>query len=654
LYKEKLKFNPAKIGNLSEMDSIMIDSLYLQTYMKSIYRPKNYTRFSYFFSLIKRLSLVLFFLLLSRLAFYLYNQYLFPGVEWENMLVIFRGGIRFDLSALFYLNTIYLVLALLPFPFIFSILYQHFLKILFVLFNAAGFFFQLFDFIFFRTRLRRIDFTFFSEFTADVNLGHIFLEGLRQYVLFFFLWVLLVIGIWFLYGRVKYLSRPPFTFRFFTLRTIVLCLVLLTGVAAIRGGTDRTTRPITLGNAAAYVSRPMEAAIVLNTPFCIIRTLGKSDVEKLDFFSDREAMSGIYSPVHRNDSMPIIPEEEAARKNVVILILESFSREYIGYLNPPDMQTFTPFLDSLMSQSLTCSLAYANGRKSVDAIPSVLGSIPSLEQSFALTPYALNSVEGLGNALMKAGYHTSFFHGASEGSMGLDGMSRHFGFDHYYGKEAFSDNSKFDGYWGIWDEPFLQFFAHTLNSFPQPFASAVFTISSHHPFVIPREYEGVFSEGTLPVHRCIGYADHALKCFFETVKDMSWYSNTLFVVVADHGTFSLIHPNYQTDIESMAIPVVYHDPSGIIAEKGLMYDRYTQQIDIMPTLLDMLDYPFSFFAFGRSILDTLTTPFVVNYPSGWNILRDEKEKEPSNELFLKAFRQQYNNRLVEDRLTVAD
>jgi len=632
----------------------MIDSLHLQTYMKSIYRPKNFTGFSYFFSLSKRLLLVLLILFLSRLAFYLYNQYLFPEIEWENMIAVFRGGIRFDLSGLFYLNGIYLLLALLPFPFVFSRFYQFFLKILFVVFNGTGFFFQLFDFIFFRTRLRRMDFSFFSEFSEGTNLGQILLEGMREYMLFFLIWVLLIILLWTLYGRRKYPSKPAFTFRFFAFRTVVLCFVLLVAVVAIRGGTNRTTRPITLGNAAAYVNRPMEAALVLNTPFCIIRTLGKSGVEKLAFFSRREALSRIYSPLHFKDSTDTIPEKQFFRKNVVVIILESFSREYIGYLNPSGIETFTPFLDSLMSQSLSCTLAYANGRKSVDAIPSVLGSIPSLEQSFALTPYALNRVEGLGNALKKAGYHTSFFHGAPEGSMGLDGMSRHFGFDHYYGKEAFSDNSRFDGYWGIWDEPFLQFFASKLNTIPQPFVSAVFTLSSHHPFVIPRHYEGVFPEGTLPIHKCIGYTDHALKQFFKTAQNSSWYGNTLFIIVADHGTFSLIHPYYQTDIESMAVPVVYYDPSGRLAEKGRIYDQYTQQIDIMPTVLDMLNYPYPFFAFGRSILDSLTTPFVVNYPSGWNILREEKEKEPSNELFLKAFRQQYNNRLIEDRLTVED
>ncbi len=632
----------------------MIDSLHLQTYMKSIYRPKNYTGFSYFFSLTKRLSLVLLLLLISRSGFYIYNHYLFQTTAWEDMLMIYRGGIRFDLSALFYLNGIYLVLALLPFPFVFSGIYQKFLKIIFVIFNAAGFFFQLFDFIFFRIRLRRIDFTFFREFAGDTNLENIFLEGLQEYVMFFLIWLGIVFILWFLYGRVFYPLRPAFTFRYFTNRAVVLCLALLIAVAAIRGGTDRTTRPITLGNATAYVSRPMEAAIVLNTPFCIIRTLGKSGVEKLSFFKDQRELSRIYSPIHRKDSVYSSSGEEFRKKNVVIFILESFSKEYIGYLNDGEIQTYTPFLDSLMSESLTCVGAYANGRKSVDAIPSVLGSIPSLEHSFALTPYALNRVEGLGNALKRAGYHTSFFHGAPEGSMGLDGMSRHFGFDNYYGKGSFGENSLFDGYWGIWDEPFLQFFARTLNTFPEPFATAVFTLSSHHPFVIPQEYEGVFPKGTLPIHQCIGYADHALKRFFETAKDCPWYNNTLFVLVADHGIFSLIHPQYQTDIESMAIPVVYHDPLGVMAEKGRIYDQYTQQIDIMPTVLDMLDHPYSFFAFGRSILDTLTTPFVVNYPSGWNILRDEKEKEPSNELFLKAFRQQYNNRLVEDRLTVED
>ena len=618
--------------------------------MKSLYSPKNHTGISYLFTLFKRLVLVFIVLLISRVAFYLYNGYLFPETGWYDMPLIFRGGIRFDLSALFYMNGLYLILALLPFPFIFSRSCQILLKILYLLINSAGFFFQLFDFIYFRTTLRRIDFSFFREFANEKNIANIFLKALQDYPVFLMVWIGLIFLLWFCYGRTHYQVQQPFTLRFFFSRLLTLLLASVITTISIRGGTDRTTRPITMSNAAAYVSEPLEMGLVLNTPFCILRTFGKPSVERLDFFPSEEELNRVYSPEHRRDTISPAGRDIQPAMNVVILILESFSREYSGYLNPGAYTSHTPFLDSLMVHSLACSKAYANGRKSIDAVPSVLGSIPSLEQSFALTPFALNRVEGLGNALKKLGYNTAFFHGAPNGSLGMDGMSRHFGFDSYYGMNEFADRSHFDGYWGIWDEPFLQFFARTLDTFEEPFAAAVFTLSSHHPFIIPRRYEGVFPESSLPIQQCIRYSDNALRLFFDEASKSNWYENTLFVLVADHGAYSQVNPRYQSGVESMAIPIVYYDPSGRVVSGGQVYDQYTQKIDIMPTVLDMLDYPFDFFAFGRNIRDSLTIPFVVNYPALISIMREEKEKEPSNELFLNAFRQQYNNRLLDDNL----
>ncbi|HOG25957.1 MAG TPA: LTA synthase family protein [Bacteroidales bacterium] len=618
--------------------------------MKSPYRPKNHSGISYYSTLFKRLALVFLVLLLSRVAFYQYNRYLFPDTGWEAMPLIFRGGIRFDLSALFYMNGLYLILALLPFPFVFTRPWQIFLKIFYLLINSAGFFFLLFDFVYFRTTLRRIDFSFFREFANERNIAGIFLKALQDYPVFLMVWAGVILLLWFCYGRTHYPVKQTLTLRFFFSRLLALLLALVITTVSIRGGTDRTTRPITMSNAAAYVSEPLEMALVLNTPFCILRTFGKPSVERLDFFSSEEELDSVYTPQHKRDTISSSIRKTEPAMNVVILILESFSREYSGFLNPDALTSHTPFLDSLMEYSLTCSRAYANGRKSIDAVPSVLGSIPSLELSFALTPYALNRVEGLGNALKKLGYRTAFFHGAPNGSLGLDGMSRHFGFDSFYGISEFGDRSHFDGYWGIWDEPFLQFFAKTLNTFEEPFAASVFTLSSHHPFIIPPGYEGVFPESSLPIQKCIRYSDNALRLFFKESSKSSWYWNTLFVLVADHGTYSQDNPRYQSEIESMAIPIIYYDPSLRAVSGGQVYDQYTQQIDIMPTVLDMLGYPFDFFAFGRSIKDSLTIPFVVNYPALFNIMREEKENEPTNELFLKAFRQQYNNRLLDDGL----
>ncbi|NLA15786.1 MAG: LTA synthase family protein [Bacteroidales bacterium] len=590
------------------------------------------------------MALVLFLFFLTRIGFYWYNKYLFleiPLALWKEIL---RGGLRFDLAALFYLNGPYLLLALLPLPFVYSKGWQRFLKALFMVTNGAGFLVQLFDFVFFRTTLRRTDFTFFREFSNETHLGPLVLRALTDHAFMVVLWLVLTGFLWFGYGRSGYKSsklpvRPLFTARFFMTRLFVWGLTAGLAVIAIRGGTDRTTRPITLSNATAYVRDPLQTGLVLNTPFCIIRTFGKPALERLDYFRSEEDLERIYTPVHRKE---VHKEEvqtaytEAVERNVVILILESFSKEYIGSLNEGTAPSYTPFLDVLAMHSLSCTKAYANGRKSVDAIPSILGSIPSPEQSFALTPYALNKVEGLGQALKKRNYTTAFFHGAPNGSMGLDGMARHFGFDAYYGMNEFGDNSFYDGYWGIWDEPFLQFFAATLDSFPQPFAAALFTLSSHHPFVIPKEYEGQFPEGTDPVHPCIGYADYALKQFFERAAESSWYEHTLFVLVADHGIFSRTNPLYQTASESMAIPLLYYDPSGTLIPEGAEYGHPTQQIDIMPTVLEWLNHPYSYFAFGRNIRDSLSF------------------QEPDNELFLKAFRQQYHNRLLDDRLTVTD
>jgi arylsulfatase A-like enzyme len=614
--------------------------------MKTI---KNHTEIRYFLGLIKLMALILLLFFLTRMGFYAYNQYLFPEISTASWLEILRGGLRFDLAALFYLNGPYLLLALLPLPFVFSKGWQLFLKVLFMVTNGAGFLAQLFDFVFFRTTLRRTDFTFFREFSNETNLGPIVLRAVTEHPFVVLLWLILMGLLWFGYGRISYKpskepSRPALTVRFFATRLLVWCLTAGLAVIAIRGGMDRTTRPITLSNATAYVRDPIQTGLVLNTPFCIIRTVGKPSLERLNYFPSEEELERIYTPIHRKkegeDRMGPDSAEDV-EKNVVILILESFSKEYIGSLNEGTGPSYTPFLDSLMMHSFSCTKAYANGRKSVDAIPSILGSIPSLEQSFALTPYALNKVEGLGNALKKRGYATAFFHGAPNGSMGLDGMARHFGFDAYYGMNEFGDKAFYDGYWGIWDEPFLQFFAATLDSFPEPFAAALFTLSSHHPFVIPKEYKGKFPEGTDPVHPCIGYADYAIQRFFERVAKSSWYEHTLFVLVADHGIFSRTNPQYQSATESMAIPLLYYDPSGTLIPKGERFEHTTQQIDIMPTVLEWLDYPHSYFAFGRNIRDTSTIPFVANNPS-------------SNELFLKAFRQQYNNRLLDDRLTAED
>ncbi|KAA6304262.1 Lipoteichoic acid synthase 1, partial [termite gut metagenome] len=159
-----------------------------------------------------------------------------------------------------------------------------------------------------------------------------------------------------------------------------------------------------------------------------------------------------------------------------------------------------------------------------------------------------------------------------------------------------------------------QYFAQTLSTFEQPFVSGIFTLSSHHPFLVPERYKGKFPEGKNPIHKCIGYTDYALMRFFETVSRESWFKNTLFVITADHTNQSALE-EYRTGSGLFAVPILFYQPdSGL---KGLIDTSIAQQIDIMPTVLGYLGYDKPYVSFGCDLFNTPSEKtFAVNYLNG--------------------------------------
>ncbi|MBQ8046594.1 MAG: LTA synthase family protein [Prevotella sp.] len=324
-----------------------------------------------------------------------------------------------------------------------------------------------------------------------------------------------------------------------------------------------------------------------------------------------------------NAKQPVISSESSPR-NVVILIVESFGREYIGALNKDleggHYKGYTPHVDQLVSQSLTFRHSFANGKKSIDGMPSVLSSIPMFVEPFVLTPASMNDYTGIAGILAKEGYHTAFFHGANRGSMGFLAFANKTGFAEYFGRQDYESDPRFGGpkdfdtNWGIWDEPFLQYYCTKMSEMKEPFMTALFTVSSHHPFVVPEKYKEVYQEEELPIHKCIRYTDMAIGRFFEEAKRQSWYENTIFVLTSDH-TNQTNHDEFRSDIGTFAAPILFFDPSGRLP-RG-MSNAMAQQIDIMPTLLGVLGYDKPYLAFGIDLLQTPTEEtFAVNYLNG--------------------------------------
>ncbi len=557
--------------------------------------------------LIYRIFLVLFLFSLCRIGFYFFNLKMFPDISVGEFLIMMKGGLLFDISAAVYINMPFILLEVVPFDFRYSTIYEKIVRILFFVTNGIAIAANCMDFVYYRFVFKRATADVFKTFENEEHMSKMFFKYMADYwpatIICFFIWFLMV----FLYNKVKPVKpEPKSRIAYYLINVLFIPIALALVIGGARGGYKHSTRPITISNAAKYVKSPHDVPIVLNTPFSIIRTSGKKPLVKYHFFA-KEKLDEIYNPHIVHDTT-----KPFTKDNVVIIILESFAREYIGSLNPEleggTYKGYTPFIDSLIKESLTFDVSIADGKKSIDAMPSILASVPSLETPYIISHYANNQINGIASLLKTKGYYSAFFHGAPNGSMGFDSFARMAGFDSYFGLNEYPNKNDFDGMWGVWDEPFFHFFAQKLNGLQQPFLASIFSISSHHPFKVPEKYVNKFKKGPAPIVEVVGYTDFALREFFTEISDKPWFRNTLFVITADHTNES-IHKEFQNDFGSYSIPIIFFKPGSDL--KG-MKKRIAQQIDIMPTILNYLNYDHVYIAFGTNLLDDSRESFAFN------------------------------------------
>ncbi|MCR5819215.1 MAG: LTA synthase family protein [Prevotella sp.] len=642
---------------------------------------------------------------LCRLVFLVLNWRLYADtLTWGHVCELFAAGVIFDTTAILYTNALVILMMLFPLHWKERTGYYKVVRWIFVVCNSVALYANLMDCVYFAFTGKRTTADVFAEFSHEGLGGMTKIMG-EQFLANWYLVLLAAILSWLLYRlfmprdrQMKELfadgqgqARKKSLTSYYIIYTVVLLITLPLTVAGMRGGFTAAVRPITISNANQYVNNPAETGIVLNTPFSIYRTLGKKTMVIPDYMSDEEALS-IYSPIHMpNDTLPF------RKKNVVVFILESFGKQHFGFYNQTlhngTYAGFTPFLDSLIAHgAMTWQYSYANGRRSIEGMPSVLSSLPNYVEPLFLTPASLNRMTGLARELGEnKGYQTAFFHGAQNGSMGFQAFARATGFDRYYGRKEYNEDDRFngdddfDGTWAIWDEEFLQYYALTMTEMKQPFMTAVFTASSHTPCVVPERYKGKFPKGENVVQECIAYSDHALQHFFDTAKKMPWYENTLFVITADH-TSGPVDPFYTTTLGNFCVPIILYAPGDSTLNS---YDtqQIVEQIDIMPTVLSYLHYDKPYVAFGKDMLSTpVTDSHALHWVAGSNgyeyvkgnyALHFDGEKVtaayhyrtdsllqnnilsdiPHDSLLLmitemKAIIQQYMQRMVEDKLVI--
>ena len=577
--------------------------------------------------LVWRIVLLYAVLMGCRVAFYLYNAAQLGPLTWAEAGSLLAGALKFDTASIVYADGVFILLSLLPLRlrerrWYRAMLFGYYVAVNALLVAATN----LADTVYFRYTQKRFtaDEVFFADNDNSVQLVGKFMTENWYLVL---LWtVLTVLLAWGYRRRTREESLFSRGWAYYVGNTAVFAVAVGLSIAGMRGGMTRMTRPITLSNATLYTADSGKANLILSNPFCILRTIGSAGSVKYKKYFTPEELPQRFTPVHQ-------PADSAAvnltGRNVVVFIMESMSAEHSAYLCPEvyadrEVKGFSPFLDSLMQNGLVFKQMYANGTRSIQAMPSVLGSIPSFRTPFVLMPQSLGESRQLPAMLADKGYATAFFCGSERGSMGFGAYARSAGVERLVSREDYEarhGTEDFDGYWGIWDEPFLQFTGEELAATPEPFFAALFTLSSHHPFVVPEQYAATLPEGYTRIHKGVAYDDQAFRRFFHRFGNEEWFRRTIFVFVADHVSSEKFAEKTRSYPGNMHIIGFIYTPDGAL--RGEVRE-VTQQLDIMPTVLGLTGNTEPYFAFGRDVLNEPQRPrWSVSYDGKFRALTGE-------------------------------
>lgn len=577
--------------------------------------------------LVWRIVLLYAVLMLCRTAFYLYNAAVLSPLTWAEAWPLLAGALKFDTASVVYADGVFILLSLLPLPlrerrWYRAVLFWYYVAVNAVLVVATN----LADTVYFRYTQKRFtaDEIFFADNDNSLQLVGKFMAENWYLVL---LWIALTALLaWGYRRRVREESIFSRGWAYYIGNTVIFAAAAGLSVAGMRGGMTRMTRPITLSNATLYTADSGKANLILSNPFCILRTIGSAGSVKYKKHFAPEELARRFTPVHQPADSAAV---NLAGRNVVVFIMESMSAEHSAYLCPEvyadrEVKGFTPFLDSLMQNGLVFKRMYANGTRSIQAMPSVLGSIPSFRTPFVLMPQSLGESRQLPAMLADKGYATLFFCGSEHGSMGFGAYARSAGVERLVSREDYEarhGTGDFDGYWGIWDEPFLQFMGEELAATPEPFFATLFTLSSHHPFVVPEQYAATLPDGYTRIHKGVAYDDQAFRRFFHRFGGEEWFRRTIFVFVADHVSSEKFAEKTRSYPGNMHIVGFIHTPDGALQGE---VREVTQQLDIMPTVLGLTGNTEPYFAFGRDVLNEPQRPrWSVSYDGKFRALTDD-------------------------------
>lgn len=546
-------------------------------------------------------------------SFLYWNWNQFKNMGFKDILYAFFIGFRFDLSSVGLLYLPVLVVSLVLGIWIREQLWKRFFLGLLLLIQIPFWLLNYIDIEFFNFVGRRITLSGLFIFTEAKGKVTSFFSTYLFWITIIFLCLFMFILL------LRYsIKKMPFKKDSILSYGVTHFLLLCPFIIFARGGLQE--KPIDFVYASVFNS-PVLNNLTLNSTFSILKSFDKDKISPIQFYEHEEEFFPFLNGYEPKKSV-LDGKRPHKKQNVVIFLLESFAFEFMGKAN--GVKGYTPFLDQIAQQGLFFKNSFANGRRSIEGVSSVLAGIPALmSEPFISSEFASNYFLGAGAILEPLGYKTSFFHGGNNGTMYFDSFTKSAGIPLYFGASEYPNKAQdHDKVWGIFDEPFLQFFGKKLAEFSRPFFSMLFTLSSHHPYTLPEKFKGKFEKGPLEILESIQYTDYALRVFFETYKNEEWFQNTLFIFTADHTQKNLL-PQFNNEIGRYKVPLIFYHPT--FQWPTLDLEIPVQHIDILPSIMDFADQPMKQkILLGESVFKQTENKYVVIYQDGTYFLINKK------------------------------
>lgn len=562
------------------------------------------------------LKIILFYLIFFfcwRLVFLFTNRPALEHVSLPQILPAFAHGIRMDIAVLGY---VFLIPALIFIIFLFtgiSRIYKvwyryHQVLILLLTLLLAG---NILVFHFWGSMINYRALTYLSD-PAEIFVS---LTALQVVVLI----AGLTVAVWLEWKMFRLLAgknpsfENPVNLRYKTVIIPVMSGIL---VLAMRGGLQLNP----MNESTVYYS-PVQLLnmTALNPAWHLaydIHQARLSDGNLFNTIPEQEARQTV-NQLFRcpGDSFPEILSNR--QPNIVILILESFTADLIGEMG--GKQGVTPVFDQLICDGLLFSNIYSSGSRTDQGIVSVLNGFPATPfHSIMRSMDKSSRLPSLIKELRNHNYRNSFYYGGENNFSNLDAYLINQGFDRIIDERDFPSDIP-QGRWGVYDEYVLDRQIRDLNTESPPFVSVLMTLSNHEPFDVPGPKRIPGKDEAARFLNSAAYMDACLGEYFRIARNTSWYGNTLFILVADHGHQLPFHRD-EVFPNSRHIPILLY---GDVLKHEFKDTRNTKlggHHDIPATLMPQLGLPASGFSWSKNLLNPTAKDFAyyqVEQVLGW-------------------------------------